>query len=498
MQRSSSSVTRADIKDHGLKSGKSSGSSLDSQLTRRRNKLLIPDSSARVVSGPFADFSGSLKKLDHKAGKPSLLFPFLFTPGSSMAFHYQGSAEERLLQPFPVSYDNSQIVVLNLHKFQHTARHLPVGYRRLPFHALPPAMLLHGYFTALCLVLLYFEPLFADPLASFSYNNFDPSSDFGSELTLFGDAVVINGGSGIELCNSSVSSAGRVMYAKPIKFPAGNASKTVSFSTYFSFSLSPGNGDGMAFVLVPVDFPLHKFDGSMFGLNPGLNESKFKFFAVEFDTFKNVEVGDLNRNHVGIDVDSVVSKKTSNVSDVYLVLSSGQILHSWIDYDASSKRLEVRLSKLADSRPIDPLLVYYPIDLGKMWNNDQVYVGLSSSSGNSTQTSFVYSWSFKLWRVPTWMHSEPLDPNAFAERTDSPLVTEHKRSACVLRVLAALIFGTGCGALGALIVLVLWTMLGNRRPVVPEDIAVHPVKFDYENVKADVVKPINDGKKLDA
>ncbi|KAK6943059.1 hypothetical protein RJ641_028436 [Dillenia turbinata] len=131
-----------------------------------------------------------------------------------------------------------------------------------------------------------------------------------------------------------------------------------------------------------------------------------------------------------------------------------------------------------------------------MWNNDQVYVGLSSSGGNSTQTSFVYSWSFKLWIVPTWMHSEPLDPNGFSEKTDSPLVIGHKRSACVLRVLAALVFGTGCGALGALIVLILWTMLGNRRPVVPEDIAVHPVKFDYENIKSDVVKPINDGKKF--
>ncbi|KAK6943058.1 NusG, N-terminal [Dillenia turbinata] len=56
------------------RSRKSSGSSLDSQLTGRKNKLLIPDSSVRVVSGPFADFSGSLKKLDHKAGKATVGF----------------------------------------------------------------------------------------------------------------------------------------------------------------------------------------------------------------------------------------------------------------------------------------------------------------------------------------------------------------------------------------------------------------------------------------
>lgn len=39
-------------------------------------------------------------------------------------------------------------------------------------------------------------------------------------------------------------------------------------------------------------------------------------------------------------LDSVI---VSNVSSIDLVLSSGKKLHSWVDYDSSSKRLDVRL-----------------------------------------------------------------------------------------------------------------------------------------------------------
>lgn len=37
--------------------------------TRKHNKVLKPGSTVRVVSGTFAEFSGSLRKLDRKNGK---------------------------------------------------------------------------------------------------------------------------------------------------------------------------------------------------------------------------------------------------------------------------------------------------------------------------------------------------------------------------------------------------------------------------------------------
>ncbi|PHU03343.1 hypothetical protein BC332_28594 [Capsicum chinense] len=67
--------------------------------------------------------------------------------------------------------------------------------------------------------------------------------------------------------------------------------------------------------------------------------------------------GDLNENHVDVDLRSFVYVKVTNVSDVKLgLLNSGKNLQSWIDYEISSKRLEIRLSKLGEIRPFDPLL----------------------------------------------------------------------------------------------------------------------------------------------
>ncbi|TQD92065.1 hypothetical protein C1H46_022344 [Malus baccata] len=48
----------------------------------------------------------------------------------------------------------------------------------------------------------------------------------------------------------------------------------------------------------------------------------------------------------GIDVGSFVSLVVCNVSELNLVLNSGERLTCWIDYDASSQRLEIRRFKI--------------------------------------------------------------------------------------------------------------------------------------------------------
>ncbi|KAI9174636.1 hypothetical protein LWI28_020423 [Acer negundo] len=75
----------------------------------------------------------------------------------------------------------------------------------------------------------------------------------------------------------------------------------------------------------------------------GLHTSKFRVVVVEFDTSFDLEYGDLNGNHVGIDVDSLLSVKFCNISSKNIFLNSVKKLVSWIDDDASAKRLEVRL-----------------------------------------------------------------------------------------------------------------------------------------------------------
>ncbi|KAJ0027833.1 hypothetical protein Pint_35267 [Pistacia integerrima] len=356
------------------------------------------------------------------------------------------------------------------------------------------------YFITLALLISHFKILYADQSSSFSFKTFVKDPNLDSNIALYGDAKVVNDEFSVQLTNSVSSSAGRVMYKKPIKLVVeGKPRNLASFSTNFSFSMFKESGDGLAFVMAPSVLNFNGFGNSSFGLSQVLEKDIFRVVAVEFDTLRDAKYGDLNDNHVGIDVGSLSSVKVSNVSSHNMSLNSGKKFTSWIDYEASSKRLEVRLSHFGDSKPVDPLLSY-PIDLSKVWNNEEVFVGLSSSNGNSTQICSVYSWSFNLRRVPHWMHSQPLDPETVVKNTKTPLPAP-KRSDCLLRVLAALILGAACGALGASIVLYLWTIFANRRPVVPvtpEECAMHTVDFEYKKVKATVDKAIEDGKKVDS
>ncbi|XP_022767637.1 L-type lectin-domain containing receptor kinase VIII.2-like [Durio zibethinus] len=345
-------------------------------------------------------------------------------------------------------------------------------------------------FTALAFIIFHFKILAADQSSSFSFKSKDPN--FESNIALYGDAHVANDGSWIQLTNSVSWSAGKVMYKKPIKLVEGKVRNFASFSTYFSFSMSHENGDGLAFVMVPSSFNVNLLGNSSFGISLGLEKIKNGVVAVEFDTFNDAKYGDLNENHVGIDVGSLASVKVRNLSSVNLVLNNGEKLHSWIDYEASSKRLEIRLSQSSSTRPDDPLLSH-SIDLSKLWNEEEVLVGLSSSSRNSSQTCFIHSWSFKLRPVPNWMHSQPLDPEAIAN--PKPLTTAHKSSSCFWKVLVVFIFGGACGALTASCLLYLWTILGDRSPVAPEECGVHPVDFDYKKVKVVVDNAAKDGMK---
>ncbi|KAF2288580.1 hypothetical protein GH714_008769 [Hevea brasiliensis] len=308
------------------------------------------------------------------------------------------------------------------------------------------AFFISARFIAFGFLIFHLQVLSAHPNSSFSFESFDKNSNFESVIALYGDANAVNNGSALQLTSSVSSSAGRVMYKKPIKLVEGKPVSLVSFSTYFSFLMSPDNGDGLAFVMVSDAFNASSFSNIPFGLSSRSEESDSELI-VEFDTKRDAKYGDLNDNHVGINVGGLVSVEVKNASSANVVLNDGKRLSSWIDYEASSKRLEA---------------------------------------------CFIYSWSFELRIVPQWMHSEPLDPQAFA-KTVKPVVI-HKRSACFLRVLAAMIFGTACGALGAFIVLYLWTIFGNRRLVVPAECSVHPVDFEYKKFKVVVEKAIEDGK----
>lgn len=348
------------------------------------------------------------------------------------------------------------------------------------------ALSISRHFTALTFFVFFFKSLAADPDSSFSFTRFGNDPKIESKIGVYGDAKVVNGGYAVQLTGPESSIAGLVTYKKPIKLVEGKSRNLASFSTYFSFSMSTGNTDGLDFLMVPSGFN----DSSSFGLSLGSGKSKIEFVAVRFNTLRDGN-DDLVKNHVGIGVGSVLSAGLNNAS-AYNLAPRSEKIHAWIDYEAGSKGLEVRLSQHGGSRPSSPLLSYL-IDLSKALEDEEVFVSFRSSPGNSSKTCFLHSWSFKLRYLPNWMHSEPLDPKAFAKSTKTLAVP--KRSDCLSRVLAAMIFGAACGALAAFTVLYLWTIFGNRRPVVPEEFSMQPMDCEYKKVKIVVDKAIEDGKK---
>ncbi|PPD98744.1 hypothetical protein GOBAR_AA40279 [Gossypium barbadense] len=297
--------------------------------------------------------------------------------------------------------------------------------------------------------------LTAKPISSFAHSALDNNPSFDPHISLFGDARVEDGSSDVQLTRPHAPSSGLLLLHNPLKLTMeNNVGQPVSFSTEFSFSIAPGNCDGLAFVLIPNGFHTRFQGQGSFGLS-GENI----FLGIEFDTKKDDDkAGNFNANHVSIDIHGVESVKLSNLSSLNLVLNSGNVLKSWVDYDSSSKLLQVRLSKLDENRPWNPILAYH-IDLVEMVNV-----------------------------VPSWMHSLPADPRSYMDKKDSEETREEKGKFCALPILARLIFATGCGALFAFMMLFMWAIFVSRHTVFPVKYQPSHEDFRYEKVNVVVEK----------
>ncbi|KAG2272559.1 hypothetical protein Bca52824_067114 [Brassica carinata] len=185
---------------------------------------------------------------------------------------------------------------------------------------------------------------------------FRPMS-FDKEVELFGDSKLINEGSSIQLTNSVSGSEGRVVYKEPI-----NLSNSLSFSSYFSFSMPNENDDVMAFVMVPTSLDLDLFgkkDNSSSALG-------FLFEHAKKETVVAFEFDISNRgNRARILLGKPESSEVRNLSfeGDLLMMENGGTLSCMIDYEASLKRMMVRFRKLGTRKMLDPFFDF-SVDLG--------------------------------------------------------------------------------------------------------------------------------------
>ncbi|GJM97098.1 hypothetical protein PR202_ga13999 [Eleusine coracana subsp. coracana] len=165
------------------------------------------------------------------------------------------------------------------------------------------------------------------------------------------------------------------------------------------------HGHGLALALAPsAQLPgalpgkrLGLFNASDDGVTAGgssSSSSSNKVVAVELDTAVDAEFGDVDDNHVGVDVHGPRSVNATPAGHVGLSLISGAPLQVWVEYDGPSARIEVTVGPAGAPRPGSPL-VSCVVDLASAVA-DETFVGFSAANGAAASSHYVLGWSFRL------------------------------------------------------------------------------------------------------
>ncbi|KAF6166739.1 hypothetical protein GIB67_005615 [Kingdonia uniflora] len=256
----------------------------------------------------------------------------------------------------------------------------------------PSSLLLFDFFT--CLLILIELPVVI-PSTVFNFTSFTPNTP---NIIFSGDAFT-SGENVIQLTRNQADndlrlSSGRAIFAKAIQLWDSRTRTHADFSTHFEFIIQGVDkqwyGDGLTFFMAHVDSVLpNNSDGKWLGLfNSSTNTSPSnKLVAVEFDTFKNE--WDPDGNHVGIDVNSIVSVTNATWATDIKAGKKGLVL---IGYNSKLKSLFVYLTY--EDKPYNGVpSLSYSLDLTTVLP-EFVIIGFSASTGSSTELHKILSWDF--------------------------------------------------------------------------------------------------------
>ncbi|KAG5529892.1 hypothetical protein RHGRI_030312 [Rhododendron griersonianum] len=206
----------------------------------------------------------------------------------------------------------------------------------------------------------------------------------------------------------SYNNSGRVLYShRSFKLWEGHndSDRVASFSTSFLVnlnrevgSLAPP-GEGLTFVVAPdLNLPPNSFGGYL-GLTNAATDGNAsnQIIAIELDTFQ--EDWDPDSNHVGLNINSVVSNKTTSLIPELVGpnATTNYFFNIWIEYDGINKFIAVYMAQQElktdpqPPRPADPILTSYLELRGAVSQNS--YFGFSASTGNnSAELNCVLRW----------------------------------------------------------------------------------------------------------
>ncbi|KAL3628891.1 L-type lectin-domain containing receptor kinase S.1 [Castilleja foliolosa] len=259
------------------------------------------------------------------------------------------------------------------------------------------------------LFILFLQLLHTASAVDFLYNSFAGAA--ASNVTLINDARIEP--PVVRLTNDSNQfSIGRAFYPSRIPFkPSPNSPNvTTSFSTQFVFSILPdiatSPGFGLAFVISNTTSPPNAIAGQYFGLFSSASPVA-PLLAIEFDTGRNPEFNDPDGNHVGIDLNNIVSETTqtagyynstgtgdsANFTFVPLDMRNGQNIHAWIEFDGPRTEINVTIAPAGMARPARTMLSYRNPVIAN-YCGPEMFVGFSASKTQWVEAQRVLAWSF--------------------------------------------------------------------------------------------------------
>ncbi|KAJ4905451.1 L-type lectin-domain containing receptor kinase IV.4 [Raphanus sativus] len=237
----------------------------------------------------------------------------------------------------------------------------------------------------------------------FTYNGFLPPL---TDISLEGIAAVTPNGL-LKLTNYTMQKTGHAFHTKPVRFKDLQDGTVSSFSTTFVFSIHSEipslSGYGMAFVIAPNPRLRYATASQYMGLFNITNDGNVTnhVFAIEFDTIQSPKFNDTDDNHVGIDINSLISVESSpagywdkNGQFKNLLLISGRRMQVWVDYDGLTHQMDVTMAPYAKDKPKKPL-VSIVRDLSSVLQQD-MFVGFSSATGTIVSEYYVLGWSFRV------------------------------------------------------------------------------------------------------
>ncbi|KAF8776685.1 hypothetical protein HU200_003413 [Digitaria exilis] len=311
----------------------------------------------------------------------------------------------------------------------------------------------------------------------FTYKGFAGGGGGNSpNLTLNGITEVWPNGL-LRLTNETSRLLGHAFYPTPLRFLDGNGT-AVSFSTQFAVTVVPEfaqlGGHGFAFVVCPDPSLPGALPSQYLGLFSAADDGNATnhVFAVEFDTVQDFEFGDINGNHVGVDLNSLVSNKSASADPINL--KAGDTV-AWIDYDGVAKLLNISIANAttnSSTKPAKPL-ISFPVDLSGIFR-DQMYVGFSASTGLLASSHYVRGWSFRLGggAAPALdVASLPTLPRVKTGKNRTSLILAAAFSAFVAAVVLA-----GAAAYGAY-------RYKNRDIIEPWELDYGPHRFKYGELR---------------